>query len=410
MPDNNKPLRIHERTRPTITRKNRIRTQYQTTGARARLTNMKQSTVVSGLIIVLIIAIVMFLFAQTQIKLAEEREDVVANVKAPESKAGKYTLAKEITTPDGFVNTDGITIGEHIGKKVVLIDFWTYSCINCQRTTPYLNAWYEKYKDKGLEIIGIHTPEFKFEHKYENVADAVERFGIKFPVALDNDFSTWRAYNNLYWPRKYLIDIDGYIVYNHIGEGGYEETEREIQKALDERMTRLALEGSIDTEIAQPENVETANTLGPRSPETYFGALRNKNFGNGTPGETGVRTFTLPSEIQPNTLYLVGEWNITPEYAENVSVDAKIVFYYQAEKVFLVARADEHTEVTIRRDSNPLGDEAGSSTETKNGEATIQIQKDQLYRIIEDPEGSAPHLLEINIEAPGFQAFAFTFG
>src|SRR3989338_266338 len=170
-----------------------------------------------------------------------------------EDKMKRYELAKEITTPDDFINTDSkpITIGEFVGKKVVLIDFWTYSCINCQRTTPYLNAWDEKYKDKGLVIIGIHTPEFEFEKDYNNVKAAVEKFGIQFPVVLDNDYSTWTAYRNQYWPRKYLIDIDGYIVYDHIGEGAYEETEKKIQEALSERMTILGEGGAINQSITK---------------------------------------------------------------------------------------------------------------------------------------------------------------
>ena len=144
-----------------------------------------------------------------------------------QEKSKRYSVAKEITTPDGFINTDGkpVTIGEFVGKKVVLLDIWTYSCINCQRTTPYLNAWYEKYKDDGLVIIGLHTPEFEFEKVYQNVLDATNRLGIKYPVVLDNDYSTWNAYQNRFWPRKYLIDIDGFVVYDHIGEGAYEETE-----------------------------------------------------------------------------------------------------------------------------------------------------------------------------------------
>ena len=151
----------------------------------------------------------------------EKKEAMPSKFLSAEVKSERYELAKEITTPDGFINTDGkpITINGLIGKKVILVDFWTYSCINCQRTTPYLNAWYEKYKDKGFVIIGVHTPEFEFEKDYNNVKMATGKFGIKFPVVLDNDFSTWTAYKNQYWPRKYLIDIDGYIIYDHIGEG-----------------------------------------------------------------------------------------------------------------------------------------------------------------------------------------------
>ena len=148
------------------------------------------------------------------------------------NKEARYDKAKEISSPDGFINTAPITISELIGEKVILIDFWTYSCINCQRTLPYLNAWYEKYKDSGLAIVGIHTPEFGFEKEYDNVLAAAKKFGVTYPVVLDNDYATWRAYSNRYWPRKYLIDIDGYIVYDHSGEGAYDQTERKIQELL----------------------------------------------------------------------------------------------------------------------------------------------------------------------------------
>ena len=235
-----------------------------------------------------------------------------------EEKSKKFELAKEITTPDGFINTDRkpITINGLIGKKVILVDFWTYSCINCQRTTPYLNAWYEKYKDKGFVIIGMHTPEFEFEKNYDNVKKAVEKFGIRFPVVLDNDYSTWTAYRNQYWPRKYLIDIDGYIIYDHIGEGLYEETEKKIQEALSERMYVLNENGSVDEKITQ----ETPLKFGAGSPETYFGASRNNNFGNGTKGAVGIQQgIKPPKPLNLNTLYLTGDWNFAPAFAENIS-------------------------------------------------------------------------------------------
>ncbi len=148
-----------------------------------------------------------------------------------------YTRAPEIIKPSGYVNTGGkpITIDEFRGKKVVLLDVWTYSCINCQRTIPYLNSWHEKYEKEGLQIIGIHTPEFAYEKDLENVEWAVQQFGIKFPNVLDNEYATWKELGNNYWPRKYLVDVDGFIVYDHIGEGSYEETEAAIQRALMER-------------------------------------------------------------------------------------------------------------------------------------------------------------------------------
>ncbi len=174
-----------------------------------------------------------------------ENNTVVQSVISPAPVRDVESLdvrAPEIVNPSGFINTDGkpITFGEFKGKKVVLVSFWTYSCINCQRTLPYLNSWYEKYKDQGLEIVSIHTPEFAYEQVLKNVEkEVLNTYDIKYPVVLDNDYSTWKAFGNRYWPRKYLVDIDGYIVYDHIGEGAYDETEEEIQEALKKRAERL---------------------------------------------------------------------------------------------------------------------------------------------------------------------------
>lgn len=310
-----------------------------------------------------------------------------------EEKEKQYELAKEITTPDGFINTNGqpITISELVGKKVILVDFWTYSCINCQRTTPYLNAWYEKYRDKGLEIIGVHTPEFEFEEKYENVEAAAKKFGIQFPVVLDNDYSTWTAYKNRYWPRKYLIDIDGYIVYDHIGEGAYEETERRIQEALMERMSVLGE----DIPIAQSVTSETPREDNPRSPEIYFGAARNSNLQNGRTGVIGIQNLTAPEGIAINKLYLDGSWNIQEEFAENKNNDAKIKFRYQAKDVYFVAGGEQAKKIRIFKDGEFICE---------------QIVKDHtLYHLIED-SAYGEYTLEIIIETPGLRAFTFTFG
>ncbi len=148
----------------------------------------------------------------------------------------------EIQNPAGFVNTNDqpFKIADYVGKQVILLDVMTYSCINCQRTFPYVNSWYEKYKDEGLIVIGVHTPEFAYEKDKANVEKAFAEFGIKFPTVLDNDYGTWRALGNRYWPRMYLIDIHGNIVYDHIGEGAYDETEAKIQELLKERTTVLS--------------------------------------------------------------------------------------------------------------------------------------------------------------------------
>lgn len=152
----------------------------------------------------------------------------------------QFKKAPEFDRVTGYLNTKPIGLSDLKGK-VVLVDFWTYSCINCIRTIPYLVDWNEKYADKGLAIVGVHAPEFEFEKNIENVKEAVERFGIKYPVIQDNDKGTWNAYQNQYWPRKYIVDNEGYVRYDHIGEGGYAETEKVIQSLLQERILNLVL-------------------------------------------------------------------------------------------------------------------------------------------------------------------------
>lgn len=326
---------------------------------------------------------------------SQSNGDIKLNIMNKEQKAKLYEPAREISSLDGFINTDSITVGEHIGKNIILIDFWTYSCINCQRTLPYLKAWHDKYKDKGLVIIGVHTPEFEFEKEYANVKSAVEKFGVNYPVVLDNDYSTWHAYRNRYWPRKYLIDIDGYMVYDHIGEGGYEETEKKIQELLEERMRVLGVAGEMDREISKPEDTEDVNFSQPRSPEIYFGASRNTYLGNGPSNTEGLIVFKEPEGVKTNILYLDGSWDLTSEYAENKTEKAKIMFRYQAQKVFFVASSEAGAEIEVLKDGKPV--------------KTLQVKEDGLYRLIEDAEWGE-HTLEIIINIPGLKAFTFTFG
>ncbi len=325
-----------------------------------------------------------------------------------QEKSKRYEVAKEITTPDGFVNTDDkpITISSLIGKKVILVDFWTYSCINCQRTTPYLNSWYEKYKDKGLVIIGMHTPEFEFEKDYNNVKAAVEKFGIKFPVVLDNDFSTWTGYKNRSWPHKYLIDIDGYIIYDHIGEGAYEETEQKIQEALAERMAVLGEAGTVDLPVTKEVVVES----GSRSPETYFGSARNQFFSNGLSGVSGNQdNLVIPTRLKIHSLYLSGGWNISDEFSENSSINAAIVYKYVGKSVFFVSQADKEAIVEVLLDEKPLGAEAGEDIiKTPDGKTVMKIKEARLYKIIQG-NNSETHTLKLIIQKPGLKAFTFTF-
>ena len=243
------------------------------------------------------------------LQLTGSEKTAIGQLAAADKAAGDQP-AIEIANPTGFVNVaPGFKLSSLIGKKVILLDFWTYSCINCVRTIPYLDAWYQKYAPAGLEIVGIHTPEFDFEKNITNVQNAVAQYGIHYPVILDSNYGTWNAYNNLYWPHEYLIDMAGYIVHDQVGEGSYPETEAEIQKLLDQRAQIVGTSTAgipTSTVDIMPSNLNEIN-----SPETYFGAERNSLLANGTALTNGNQMLTAPaaSTIQLNQLYLGGTWD-----------------------------------------------------------------------------------------------------
>jgi thiol-disulfide isomerase/thioredoxin len=322
-------------------------------------------------------------------------------------KNATYPKYAEIVDPTGFINTDPFKLSDLVGKKIILVDFWTYSCINCQRTTPYLNSWYSKYSDQGFVIIGVHTPEFEFEKNINNVKSAVEKFGIQYPVVLDSNYGTWSAYNNRYWPAKYLIDINGNVVYYHFGEGEYETTEQMIQALLKERMEKLGENGLIDADTSRPDGVMVVDNSKVKSPETYFGALRNNNFGNGQPGITG--NFDYVPIVQPalNKFYLSGNWDINDEFAKNTSPGAKIIFMYSAKSVYLVAGSERNVRLKILRDGKVVTNERGEDVDSKG---VVLVKDEGLYKLIDDPQGYGVHTLEIEILDPGLKAFTFTFG
>jgi thiol-disulfide isomerase/thioredoxin len=305
--------------------------------------------------------------------------------KAPTStvvQTDNSTTYKELVDPSGFINTEAFQISDYIGKKVILIDFWTYSCINCIRTQPYLNAWWDEYEDDGLLIIGVHTPEFEFEKDYANVEAAVQKFGVEYPVVLDNNKGTWKAYGNRYWPRKYLIDLSGQIVFDHIGEGSYDETEEEIQKAL-----------GLNEDMAEVET-ESMDLNQIESPEVYFGTQRNEYLANGEEGEQGVQTLTIPEETGSNLLYLGGVWDFAEEYAETQN-EATVLFNYSAKNVYMVGSAAESTTIEVYVDGVL--------------ERTIEVQKEELYQLVEG-ETYGEHSLELRIKGRGVKMFTFTFG
>lgn len=313
-----------------------------------------------------------------------------------EEKAKLYPRAPDISSPDAFINTGGqpITLSQYRGKNVVLVEFWTYSCINCKHVIPYLKTWYSTYKKDGLVIVGIHTPEFAFERVEKNVRQAVIDEGIEYPVVMDNDFSTWNAYKNQYWPRKYLIDIDGYIVYDHIGEWAYDETERQIQKALEEKRIRDSeSEKTYSSVVANTVTNTVATHEGETTPEIYFGSNRNVYLKNGTAGVLGSQPLVIPEVTTSQGVYLDGTWNITSEYAEGGKGN-KIVLSFTAGAVHFVASGSESATVSITLDGVDKGE--------------MTISKETIYDIVKDvPNGM--HTLNMTVKSGTLRAYTFTF-
>ena len=321
-------------------------------------------------------------------------------------KAGLYTPAPNLSGIDGYLNVEEGFNLDDVRGKVVMVDFWTYSCINCIRTLPYLTAWDEKYRDEGLVIIGVHTPEFEFEKDYENVKAAVEKHGIKYPVVLDNSFSTWRAYSNRFWPHKYLIDKDGFIRYDHIGEGSYDETEKVIQELLAERNNGTGSGGSVSVNATDVDFVQI------NTPEIYFGykfALPSRNYlGNAEgfrPGENV--TYSLPQDIELNRAYLDGTWKNTEDYMELVSEKGKVVLKYEAKVVNIVAGMPANLTFTLDG-KNLTADELGSDASLENGQATAVVEGQDLYGLVDDEYSQ--RTLEIEADGKGFRIYTFTFG
>lgn len=327
----------------------------------------------------------------------------------PEKKKSTFKQYREIMKPGGFINTNDqpITIGQFIGKKVILIDFVTYSCINCQRTFPYLTSWYDKYNDKGLQIIAIHTPEFAFEHKKENVQKAFDQFGLKFPAVLDNDYGTWNAWGNQYWPRKYLIDIDGYVVYDHIGEGNYAETEQKIVDLLNERNRRLGQPTIATGTIAKTSaSIETGRSI---SPETYLGSFRaDKQYGKGMMCETsGACTYESAVTIPEDSFSLSGKWKQTFENLQLESTTGSLFYHFTAGKVHLVAESGTPTTATVYIDGEPISATL-SGNDVRNSEVTFADSR--LYTLVDTKGKIESHMLELRLKTPGFKGYAFTFG
>jgi thiol-disulfide isomerase/thioredoxin len=276
-----------------------------------------------------------------------------------------------------------------------MIDILTYSCINCQRTFPYDNKWFTEYEDKGLVIIGIHTPEFAFEHDINNVTEAMKKFGIKFPIVLDNDYGTWNAYGNSYWPRKYLIDIDGYVVYDHIGEGDYDKTEQKIVDLLNERAKRLGTPAVTLGNVPVVAETSTSSMLNPQSPETYLGSARSQY------------EYTGAGDVPANHFSLSGTWDRTnPQYVQLSSATGSITYHFNAKKVHLVAEAASNIDADVYLDGAKITAE-NYGADVVNGMVTFHDAR--LYTLVNLKNGPSEHTLEIKVKSPGLKAYAFTF-
>ena len=319
------------------------------------------------------------------------------------SKEGKYDQAPELVGIVGYINTDTLKIADLRGK-VVLVDFWTYTCINCIRTFPFLTEWDRKYRDKGLVIIGVHTPEFEFEKKKENVVQATERYGIAYPVVQDNEYATWSAYRNRFWPRKYLIDQDGFIRYDHIGEGAYQETELKIQELLAE------IGEEVTEEIMEAEEPRKIRLQTPELYAGYAFALpRGQNLGNTGGFQTEEQfMYTLPSTILRNVIILDGLWQSNQDNLEAKEAGASLVLDYTASQVNIVLN-EAQLEVEVFIDDAYITPElAGDDVTFSNGKATMQVDQARLYNVVNGPHGR--HTLRLTTNAPGWSLNAFTFG
>jgi thiol-disulfide isomerase/thioredoxin len=291
-----------------------------------------------------------------------------------------HRLAPELTGISAWLNSPPLTVASLKGK-VVLVQFWTYSCINCLRTLPYVTRWYEKYKDKGFIVIGVHTPEFAFEKQTGNVETAIKRFGITYPVALDNQYSTWNAYQNQYWPAEYLIDKSGRIVATQFGEGNYQQMDDAIARRVGDSLP-----------YAKTDDPDLS-AIG--SPEMYFGTEKNGGaIVNSQNSRAGERFYTAPDDVPLDRFALAGIWKLSNDNATSSADGGEIFLRFRAPKVNLVAGSPSPQTLTITVDGKP--------------QPPVTVQGSQLYSLFSGNGGE--HVLRVTVPKAGLNAFTFTFG
>lgn len=322
---------------------------------------------------------------------------VSINVQAPEVNA---------TT---WINSPPLSM-ESLKGRVVLVDFWDYTCVNCIRTLPYVKEWHKRYSKDGLIVIGVHAPEFFFAKDRRNVEQAVKNFDLKYPIALDNDYQTWNAYANHYWPAKYLMDKAGCIRYFHFGEGNYRETEQIIQSLLREINPGLELPPLM--EPVRLSDSPGAVCIRP-TPELYFGFARGQigNIEGYHPHQ--VVTYAPPGAMRPDIIYLEGAWRIENEFVESVSQEFSAAhLLYQGAEVNLVMRliTDEPVSLIIEQDDEPLpkGNRGEDVFENEIGQTVIPVRQPKMYHLLQN-QREGYRRASLRVYEPGLQLFAFTF-
>jgi thiol-disulfide isomerase/thioredoxin len=347
----------------------------------------------------------------------------------------QFTKAPEFAQISGYINTPNnnspITLSSLKGK-VVLVYIWTYTCINSIRPMPYIDDWNQKYSDKGLVIVGVHSPEFTFEKNYTNVKDAVQRFGIRYPVILDSDHGTWNAYGNNYWPRYYLIDTQGYIRYDHVGEGDYNQIEKSIQSLVAERAALMgAKEISFNTKpttLIKPESLYYIELRQSTTPEIYIGySTARTPLGNPEgfkPDQTVSYSIPSTTNFKPHIVYLQGKWKNNSDNMELQDDTGRIGFVYYAKSVNIVAGGKGEGIVSNDSDNDKSGAEGGSGQAAGNSTANISdnslgqdLSSDGSFRIdgqrlynLAIHSNYAAHYILIDVKGKGFQFYTFTFG
>jgi cytochrome c biogenesis protein CcdA/thiol-disulfide isomerase/thioredoxin len=313
----------------------------------------------------------------------------------------------QLTGAVEWLNSPPLT-NEELKGNVVLIDFWTYSCINCLRTIPYVRAWAEKYKDQGLVVIGVHTPEFAFEKDIGNVKSAIADLKIGYPIAVDNDYAIWRAFNNRYWPAHYFIDAQGRIRHHHFGEGSYDVSERVIQELLAEAGKTGLSSGLVAVNATGAEAPAALETV--KSPETYIGYERAENFIS--PGglvENAAHVYA-PEAPRLNEWALSGDWTVDKEHARLNAMDGSIVYRFHARDLHLVLAPStdgKSVRFKVMLDGAPPGEDRGMDVDA-SGEGVVTGER--LYQLVRQKGPVGERTFEIEFLDPGVQAYAFTFG